>query len=115
MQSRTTGGARAFLHRLSGHNDDAAAGAAGAFSGAAVSPSAAASSSALPVMPEENEAAGGGSPSLSSSAFADRAERPSKRDKYNKARSDSHTRSSDLHLHAVWFIRDVGFRRLVFF
>ena len=107
MQSRTTGGARAFLHRLSGHNDDAAA--AGAFSGAAVSPSAA-SSSALPVMPEENEAAGGGSPSLSSSAFADRAERPSKRDKYNKARCDSHTRSSDLHLFGVRFCENYTFR-----
>ena len=106
MQSRTTGGARAFLHRLSGHNDDAAS--AGAFSGAAVSPSAA--SSALPVMPEENEAAGGGSPSLSSSAFADRAERPSKRDKYNKARCDSHTRSSDLHLFGVRFCENYTFR-----
>ena len=78
MQSRTTGGARAFLHRLSGHNDDAAV------TSAAPSPSA---GPALPVMPEENEAAAA-AVNPSSSAFADRAERPSKRDKYNKARCD---------------------------
>ena len=96
LQSRTAGGARAFLHRLSGHNDDSlAVSSAGLGHGCHSGPSPSPSCAALPAMPEETgpEAAAAhrrpSSPSSSASAFADRAERPSKRDKYNKARCDT--------------------------
>ena len=95
LQSRTAGGARAFLHRLSGHNDDSLAVSSaglGGHSGCHTGPSPSPSCAALPAMPEESgpEVAAHRRPSSpSSSAFADRAERPSKRDKYNKARCDA--------------------------
>ena len=54
MQSRTAGGARAFLHRLSGHNDDSlAVSSAGLGHGCHTGPSPSPSCAALPAILEK--------------------------------------------------------------